>query len=78
MSNILINFAIGSYANPIAMPPDRAKIIGISRHRLSTDGDGVTTLVAFIRCSSYSVLQSRYSLDAHIAVMLVRIIEFSR
>lgn len=51
MSNILINFAIGSYDNPTAMPPDRAKIIGISRHRLSTDGDGVTTLVAFIRCT---------------------------
>lgn len=50
MSNILINFAIGSYADPTAMPPDRAKIIGISRHRLSTDGDGVTTLVAFHGC----------------------------
>ena len=49
MSNILINFAIGSYADLTAMPPDRAKIIGLSRHRLSTDGDGVTTLVAFIR-----------------------------
>ena len=48
MSNILINFAIGSYADPTAMPPDRAKIIGISRHRLSTDGDGVTTLVALL------------------------------
>lgn len=49
MSNILINFAIGSYADPTAMPPDRAKIIGIYRHRLSTDGDGVTSLVAFSR-----------------------------
>lgn len=28
----------------------QARIIGISRHRLSTDGDGVTTLVAFHRC----------------------------
>lgn len=28
----------------------RAKIIGISRHRLATDGDGVTTLVAFHGC----------------------------
>lgn len=28
----------------------RAKIIGISRHRLSTDGEGVTTLVAFHGC----------------------------
>ncbi len=36
MSNILINFAIGSYADPTAMPPDRAKIIGIYRHRLLT------------------------------------------
>lgn len=31
------------------MESRKAKIIGISRHRLSTDGDGVTTLVAFIR-----------------------------
>ncbi len=50
MSNILINFAIGPYAYTTAMPPDRAKIIGISRHRLTTDGDGVTTLVAFHGC----------------------------
>lgn len=28
----------------------RARIIGISRHRLSTDGEGVTTLVAFHGC----------------------------
>ncbi len=59
MSNILINFAIGSYDNPTAMPPDRAKIIGISRHRLSTDGDGVTTLVAFHGCP----LRCRYCLN---------------
>lgn len=59
MSNILINFAIGSYADPTAMPPDRAKIIGISRHRLSTDGDGVTTLVAFHGCP----LRCRYCLN---------------
>ena len=45
-----INFVIGSYADLTAMPPDRAKIIGISRHRLSTDDDGVTTLVAFHGC----------------------------
>jgi len=37
ISNIFINFATGSYAYPTAMPPDRAKIIGLSRHRLSTD-----------------------------------------
>lgn len=28
----------------------RERIIGIARHRLSTDGDGVTTLVAFHGC----------------------------
>lgn len=28
----------------------QAKIIGISRHRLATDGEGVTTLVAFHGC----------------------------
>ncbi len=50
MPIILLIFAIGSYAYPIAMPHYRAKIIGISRHRLSTDGDGVTTLVAFHGC----------------------------
>jgi len=59
MSNILINFAIGSYADLTAMPPDRAKIIGISRHRLSTDGEGVTTLVAFHGCP----LRCRYCLN---------------
>ena len=32
------------------MKKQRAKIIGIARHRLSTDGDGVTTLVAFHGC----------------------------
>ena len=32
------------------MNKQRAKIIGIARHRLSTDGDGVTTLVAFHGC----------------------------
>ncbi len=32
------------------MELQRAKIIGIARHRLSTDGDGVTTLVAFHGC----------------------------
>nr|WP_303037431.1 RHS repeat-associated core domain-containing protein [uncultured Duncaniella sp.] len=30
------------------MPPDRVKIIGLSRNRLSTNGDGVTTLVALL------------------------------
>lgn len=32
------------------MKKQLAKIIGIARHRLSTDGDGVTTLVAFHGC----------------------------
>ena len=41
------------------MPPVLAKIIGISRHRLSTDGDGVTTLVAFHSCP----LRCRYCLN---------------
>ncbi len=59
MPIILLIFAIGSYAYPIAMPHYRAKIIGISRHRLSTDGDGVTTLVAFHGCP----LRCRYCLN---------------
>lgn len=29
---------------------NRARLIGISRHRLTTDGEGVTTLVAFHGC----------------------------
>lgn len=37
----------------------RVKIIGIARHRLSTDGDGVTTLVAFHGCP----LRCRYCLN---------------
>ena len=36
-----------------------ARIIGIARHRLSTDGDGVTTLVAFHGC----LLRCRYCLN---------------
>lgn len=61
MSNILINFAIGSYADPTAMPPDRAKIIGIYRHRLSTDGDGVTSLVAFSRLTVIFIIVTSVS-----------------
>ena len=38
---------------------NRAKIIGIARHRISTDGDGVTTLVAFHGCP----LRCRYCLN---------------
>ncbi|MDE5976181.1 MAG: radical SAM protein [Muribaculaceae bacterium] len=41
------------------MEKHRAKIIGIARHRLSTDGDGVTTLVAFHGCP----LHCRYCLN---------------
>lgn len=37
----------------------RAKVIAISRHRLETDGDGVTTLVAFHGCP----LRCRYCLN---------------
>lgn len=37
----------------------RVKIIGIARHRLSTDGDGVTTLVASHGCP----LRCRYCLN---------------
>ncbi len=43
------------------MPTEKAKIIGISRHRLSTDGDGVTTLVAFHGCP----LHCRHCLNPH-------------
>lgn len=32
------------------MKKQLAKIIGIARHRLLTDGDGVTTLIAFPGC----------------------------
>ena len=41
------------------MEKQLAKIIGIARHRLSTDGDGVTTLVAFHACP----LRCRYCLN---------------
>ena len=41
------------------MEKQLAKIIGIARHRLSTDGDGVTTLVAFHGCP----LRCRYCLN---------------
>lgn len=36
-----------------------SRIIGVARHRLSTDGDGVTTLVAFHGCP----LRCRYCLN---------------
>ncbi len=41
------------------VPPEAAPLIGIVRHRLSTDGEGVTTLVAFHGCP----LRCRYCLN---------------
>lgn len=41
------------------MEKSLARIIGIARLRLSTDGDGVTTLVAFHGCP----LHCRYCLN---------------
>lgn len=41
------------------MQEHRARIIGIARHRLMTDGDGVTTLVAFHGCP----LRCRYCIN---------------
>lgn len=41
------------------MVDNRVPIIGISRHRLATDGEGVTTLVAFHSCP----LRCRYCLN---------------
>ena len=43
------------------MEEQRARIIGIARHRLSTDGEGVITLVAFHGCP----LGCRYCLNPH-------------
>lgn len=42
------------------MEKQKAKIIGIVRHRILTDGDGVTTLVAFHGCP----LRCRYCLNS--------------
>lgn len=39
----------------------KAKIVGLSRHRLLTDGEGVTTLVAFHGCP----LRCKYCLNPH-------------
>lgn len=41
------------------MEKSLARIIGIARHRLSTDGDGVTALVAFHGCP----IHCRYCLN---------------
>lgn len=37
----------------------KAPIIGITRHRLLTDGEGVTTLVAFHGCTTYQTVEER-------------------
>ncbi len=42
-------------------PWQTAPIVGISRHRLATDGEGVTTLVVFHGCP----LQCKYCLNPH-------------
>ncbi len=55
------------------MKKQRAKIIGIARHRLSTDGDGVTTLVAFHGCP----LRCRYCLNPQSLGDGVRFREYS-
>ena len=55
------------------MKKQRAKIIGIARHRLSTDGDGVTTLVAFHGCP----LRCRYCLNPQSLVDGGRFREYS-
>lgn len=47
--NEITTFAILA-GNRLKMREQEAKIIGISRLRLTTDGDGVTTLVAFYGC----------------------------
>lgn len=43
------------------MENEFARITGVSRHRLGTDGDGVTTLVVFHGCP----LRCRYCLNPH-------------
>lgn len=51
----------------------QAKVIGIARHRLTTDGDGVTTLVAFHGCP----LRCRYCLNPHCLGDAARFPEYS-
>lgn len=48
-------------SDDILMPPGAAWFIGISRHRIGIDGEGVTTLAAFHGCP----LDCRYCLNAH-------------
>lgn len=55
------------------MEKQRATVIGIARHRLSTDGDGVTTLVAFHGCP----LRCRYCLNPQSLVDGRRFREYS-
>ncbi len=45
----------------LRMNQNEARFIGISRHRLTTDGEGVTTLAAFHGCP----LRCRYCLNPH-------------
>ncbi|MDE6410377.1 MAG: radical SAM protein [Muribaculaceae bacterium] len=55
------------------MENPRTKVIGISRHRLSTDGHGVTTLVAFHGCP----LNCLYCLNPQSLVKSNRFKEYS-
>lgn len=57
----------------LLMDNPRANIIGIARHRLSTDGDGVTTLVAFHGCP----LNCLYCLNPQSLVKSNRFKEYS-
>lgn len=55
---VIITFDKWLNVSPL-MEKEQAKIIGVARHRLATDGDGVTTLVAFHGCP----LRCRYCLN---------------
>ena len=39
--------------------PGSVPVIGIDRHRFLTDGEGVTTLVAFHGCTTYQTVEER-------------------
>lgn len=55
---VIITFGKWLNVSPL-MEKEQPKIIGVARHRLATDGDGVTTLVAFHGCP----LRCRYCLN---------------
>lgn len=55
------------------MAMQHVKVIGIARHRLSTDGDGVTTLVAFHGCP----LRCRHCLNPQALVEAARFRAYS-